>query len=544
MRPILRVLVPRRLSIAVVAIVFIAYNHFSDGVLSDNLFRPPAIPDDPPGALDNHPVVKLHQQAQQDFKALLARQSRNPDDAETEYRRRYRREPPAGFRQWVAHALANGSPIIDDFDIIAESVHPFLKYSAQQVNQSVHDAQQQSKTKSTSICKFSAGRFGSGCRAWSEPLTRLLGDAHRFLPDLELYINFLDEPSVLLGTEAATRDEGGADETREKPMWTDLSHQSIAMAVSEACRERGDEFPQIKTAPPHDIMLDSSSLPSGKEFVWNPKMQKNLCQNAEYASQHGLVMCPATLQRLSSQVPLISRAAPYPFSDVLFPATHYSLKSSLYSSWSDRSWGAKKNAVYWAGSSTGGHWTADTWVNGHRQRLVALATGRAKTSTGGTVDTSRLDVALTRIVGCEPPKVCDAMSRFFSTGSRGRRDPEDRALRYRFALDVDGNSFSGRFYRLLASRGVPLKMTIFREWHDDRLRAWVHYVPVSVGMEELPELVRFLTSTATGQRVSRSIADAGREWYQRAVSPRHQGIYLYRLMLEMARVQDELREAG
>ncbi|KAI6362622.1 hypothetical protein MCOR25_006152 [Pyricularia grisea] len=365
-----------------------------------------------------------------------------------------------------------------------------------------------------------------------------------FLPDLELYINFLDEPSVLLGTEAATRDEGGGDETREKPMWTDLSHQSIAMAVSEACRERGDEFPQIKTAPPHNIMLDSSSFPSGKEFVWNPKMQKNLCQNAEYASQHGLVMCPATLQRLSSQVPLISRAAPYPFSDVLFPATHYSLKSSLYSSWSDRSWGAKKNAVYWAGSSTGGHWTADTWVNGHRQRLVALATGRAKTSTGGTVDTSRLDVALTRIVGCEPPKVCDAMSRFFSTGSRGRRDPEDRALRYRFALDVDGNSFSGRFYRLLASRGVPLKMTIFREWHDDRLRAWVHYVPVSVGMEELPELVRFLTSTATGQRVSRSIADAGREWYQRAVSPRHQGIYLYRLMLEMARVQDELREAG
>lgn len=132
------------------------------------------------------------------------------------------------------------------------------------------------------------------------------------------------------------------------------------------------------------------------------------------------------------------------------------------------------------------------------------------------------------------------------TGGRSSRgpDPENRALRYRFALDVSGNSFSGRFDRRLASRGVPLKINIFREWHDDRLRAWVHYVPFSVSMEEMPELMRVLTSTATGQRISRSIAEARREWHQLAVSPQHQGIYLYRLMLEMTRVRDGRREAS
>ncbi|KAI7929967.1 hypothetical protein M0657_001661 [Pyricularia oryzae] len=97
MRPMLRLLGLRRLHIAAVVVALTANNHFSDGVLSDNLFRPPAIPDDPPGALDNRPIVQLHQQAQAEFQALLARQSRNPDDAETEYRRRYHKHPPPGF---------------------------------------------------------------------------------------------------------------------------------------------------------------------------------------------------------------------------------------------------------------------------------------------------------------------------------------------------------------------------------------------------------------------------------------------------------------
>ncbi|KAL8400547.1 hypothetical protein RB594_000803 [Gaeumannomyces avenae] len=215
-------------------------------------------------------------------------------------------------------------------------------------------------------------------------------------------------------------------------------------------------------------------------------------------------MSPPTLHRPSAEVPILSGAAPCPYSDALFPATRYSLRSSLYRPWPDRYWGAKKQTVYWAGSSTGGRWSADTWHGGHRQRLVALA----------AVDRSRLGVAFTRFVGCAPAAVCDAMSRFFSPPGSGRAaDPESRALRYQFALDVDGNGFSGRFYRLLVSRSVPLKMTTFREWRDECLVPCVHYVPVSVGLGELPGLVHFLTSTAAGQRISKSIADAGRGWY-------------------------------
>ncbi|KAL8302618.1 hypothetical protein RB597_002805 [Gaeumannomyces tritici] len=87
---------------------------------------------------------------------------------------------------------------------------------------------------------------------------------------------------------------------------------------------------------------------------------------------------------------------------------------------------------------------------------------------------------------------------------------------------------------MLASRGCPLKATAFREWHDDRLVPWLHYVPVSQSLEELPELVRFLAGTRGGGDVARATADAGRELYNRAVGPLHQSLYLYRLMLELA----------
>ncbi|WYZ46140.1 hypothetical protein EsH8_IX_000365 [Colletotrichum jinshuiense] len=541
-----RTLSTKRIAIITFVSTIVVLNYLSDSALSDIFSQPVAIVKEPPGTWDGHPVVLLHRDAENQFNAFLKRQSTDPSEAEQEYRRRYGRQPPLGFRRWVEYALANGSPVIDDFDMIAESVHPFLKYSAAEIEHRVQSAVNYKIGNHNEICEFAEGRFGPGCRTWADPLTRLLGDARRLVPDVKLLFNFLDEPSVLLKTQETIK---GGDSTN----WTDLSHRSIIGAIDEACKAHGKELSSTLRGPAN---------PLGINFLTSTTTAKDLCQHPEYASQHGFVMSPKTFRRLPSEVPMLSRAAPRPFSDILYPATHYSIESSLYSPWSDWLWGMKKNAVYWTGSSTGGEWSHDTWRKGHRQRLVALATSKehrsftflrsspGDSSTGGGVqpytsdafDTSLFDVGLTRTVGCATTAICDEQERFFGEPRRG--EAESRPLRYRFALDVDGNSFSGRFYRFLASRSVPLKVSIFREWHDERLKPWLHYVPVSVDMGELPELVRFMTSTAEGQRIARRIADAGRGWYSQAMTPTQQGIYLYRLMLEMARLQDDTREAG
>jgi len=63
--------------------------------------------------------------------------------------------------------------------------------------------------------------------------------------------------------------------------------------------------------------------------------------------------------------------------------------------------------------------------------------------------------------------------------------------------------------KLPTSRSAPLKQMLLREGHDGRLAAWVHYIPVSLGMEELPELVNWLTGSARGHAEGRDNCRGG-----------------------------------
>lgn len=146
-------------------------------------------------------------------------------------------------------------------------------------------------------------------------------------------------------------------------------------------------------------------------------------------------------------------------------------------------------------------------------------------------------VKFTRQMACEPED-CEAQTREYAFGEM---EPVAQAYRSRFVFDLDGHAFTERFYRLLSSHSTVLKQTIFREWHDDRLIPWYHYVPISLGMEELPETVRFLASPQ-GEQISREIAEQGREWQKRALSESDIELCFHRIMLEYARLLSDERE--
>lgn len=118
---------------------------------------------------------------------------------------------------------------------------------------------------------------------------------------------------------------------------------------------------------------------------------------------------------------------------------------------------------------------------------------------------------------------------------------KDEAFKYQLVFDLDDNGISGRYYKLLASKFTPLKQSVFREWHDERLVPWVHYVPVSLGMGELPELVNYLTLTKEGQTRAREIAEQGAIWFSEAFQETDLAVYMYRVLLELARVQNPTR---
>jgi hypothetical protein len=115
----------------------------------------------------------------------------------------------------------------------------------------------------------------------------------------------------------------------------------------------------------------------------------------------------------------------------------------------------------------------------------------------------------------------------------GEFEDDNAAFRYRFVFDLDGNSFSGRFYGFLASHSVVLKQTLFREWHDERLFPWVHYVPISLGLGELPEVMRYLVLTDSGAKTAKEIAEGGRTWKLRALRMVDMGFICTGLCLSM-----------
>ncbi|KAI3391210.1 hypothetical protein diail_7760 [Diaporthe ilicicola] len=490
-----------------------------------------------------HPIQLLHQEAISDFEALLSQQSRSPDEAVIEYEGRYGRPPPPGFKEWVKYALRKRSPIIDDFDTIFEDVEIFHQSSPEKLVHLMEEATGGDNGAAT-LCSYNKTDGFQGCAYFGDTMGWIVGDARKHLPDVKVPINTLDEPSVLLVNDAI---DNVASE------WPNLARQSIVDKVAEACMVRG------RTRV--DRLLAQRVETFGLPFVQSVEEEKDLCLHPEYRDLHGFLNSPSSFRHLRTAVPLLSRAASYPFADILMPSPHYAFPHNSYSASLDRPWHQKKNAVFWHGSTTGGHWHKDApWRQGHRQRLAILANMHRRGQnytylqptnssvhagdpwhayTSPKMDRTLYDVHISAAMQCDDDE-CAELTRFFRIGEHSDQ-PAAQPYRYRFAFDVDGNSYSGRFHKHLAGHTTPLKMSIFREWHDERLVPWLHYVPVSQGMDELPELMRFLATTDEGQEVAYRIAEEGRKWYYRALTPVHQGLYLYRLFLELAWLLDPER---
>lgn len=69
------------------------------------------------------------------------------------------------------------------------------------------------------------------------------------------------------------------------------------------------------------------------------------------------------------------------------------------------------------------------------------------------------------------------------------KEPAGMADGHRFMLDVDGNAWSARFPRLMASRGLPLKATAFTEWNAGLFPTWLGYVPLNNDYSDLESVL-------------------------------------------------------
>ncbi|KAH6518113.1 hypothetical protein HBI81_176100 [Parastagonospora nodorum] len=493
-----------------------------------------------------HPIEVLTNTAKAKFHALLQRQSKSYSAAHGEYRRRYGAEPPVGFEAWYVFAASQQSPIIDDFDIIFDLVSPFWELSGDEMLERMRAAQ---ATPNSELwrCNYSGDDGTTHCshpsrsddRHLSLLFDTLLKGSPAKIASITFLVNHLDEPRVLI---PSRRSEARGNSTEQQFNMTDLSHQPTWDTLTKFC----------PYSTPYGTQLTLYPLP----FITNPTAAKDLCQHPEYQDMHGLFLSPASLPLIRGLVPILSTSSLSTTSDILFPSPAYIEPEFQYEATHDIAWDKKRNNLYWAGSTTGAHASNDEWPFFHRQRFVALAQNLLRKNYTYTylrnyngvlarvhsafLNTRLFDVAFTRISQCAR-RYCAAQDAYFRVKSWANKN---RALHSKLVFDLDGNGISGRYYQLLASNSAPLKQTLLREWHDERLVPWVHYIPVSMGMEELPELVTHLTANEAGMRTARDVAEAGKEWFGKALREVDRSVYVYRLLLELARIQDPEREAG
>ncbi|KIK68432.1 glycosyltransferase family 90 protein [Collybiopsis luxurians FD-317 M1] len=150
---------------------------------------------------------------------------------------------------------------------------------------------------------------------------------------------------------------------------------------------------------------------------------------------------------------------------------------------------------------------------------------------------------------------------------------------YKYLLDLDGMSYSGRFMSFLASDSVPVKSTVYEEFFGDWIEPWLHYIPLSASYEEIYNIFAYFSGVPAevveavyanssssahssllsvfpeGAKLSaipgapdgdarlRRIARAGKQWKKTIGRTLDLESYVYRLALEWARLCADDREA-
>lgn len=513
-----------------------------------------------------HPIQRLFEENSKLFAEKLAHQSQTLEGAVSEYKQRYGRAPPPGFSQWFSIAQENDFQFIDEFDVVMSSIEPYWGIDSETLRSRIESVRSSRSILDINITSSGVFRgfdhyHGDIISQWMD--FEAWGDV---MPTVDLMINVYDEPRIVIPYDAMDQTMAAAHTTRTVHRhrwhslhvnlltkfknvikWISVGEQPAWEAIDTACRI-GSPARSGKTNRDHTTF---TRLP----FVTNITQSMDVCDSADLLHGHGMLNAPTNLVFSHNLVPIFSQCKLSIFNDILYPSPYYETTMNDFEAdeKEDIPWDEKLNRLYWSGSSTGGFATKNEWMNLHRQRMALTVDRDSKqpvqllrknlqarweeyTSTWSTL-ADLIYYKITHIVQ-STEDARKQMEEHFNNAE----EPRQAVFKNKYALDIDGNSFSGRYYRLLKSNACVLKQTSLQEWHDGRLVPWVHFIPISPGGEELGEVMRYLTQEEDGMNIGKTIAANGKEWSRRTLRSQDLQLVFMRILLEYARLISDDRE--
>lgn len=536
-----------------------------------------------------HPIVKLMKEARNHQEYLVSKRSYDIYAASARYRTRRGRHPPPGFAQWVEAAIDSDAILVEDFfDRIYKDLTPFWAIETDTITKRAH-----SWPWVVRVRNGTAQGDGDveGRVPWLQLWTDLVKEFAEYLPDVDMPINYMDEPRLLVPFEEIAKLVAEAHKTRIMPKPDEVTSDFRGLSALDAANPKpydpkwsgpSNKYWDLavktcgKDSPAYGVKATSeyekpAELPKNwtpdyayKGFVKNWTAAMDPCLQPHLRQLHGSFVEPISLSSTNELIPLFGGSKLPMNNEILIPGAMYLTDMEFYSGGDSHGphWSQKKDGVIWRGDATGGRTRDSTWHHFQRHRLVDMlnATSVTRAEKEGRLRTFELpsssiyqsprlaeqelgpwinDFADAGFVHLCPPGECDWLFKYY-TEVDGK--PMSEQYEYKFLPDADGNSFSARFRGFLRSTSVPLKATIYSEWHDDRLNPWVHFVPLDNTFQDLyPVLEFFGDKDGDGDYAARLIAESGQSWAEQVLRREDMKLYVWRLLLEWARVCDENR---
>jgi len=543
---------------------------------------------------NRHAIHKLSQDARVHFKQLLAKRSDTLEQAASRYRERRGRHPPPGFDKWFSAAREKGAIVVEDFfDRIYHDINPFWAIDPKTLRRMIEDEEHLIRVRDGKAWFIS--HHLELRQPWVQRWTELVQEMMPNLPDLDMILNVMDETRVLVPWEKIA--EYVAEEQRQR----EIFDPSEASTEYTKYRDGPDpKEPPIKvdwihdqlnqywdhyrvTCPPDTPGRNVSSLtglqtpptyPAGPMtytvdgFIKNFTQASDPCLQPHLRGMHGTFIESVSMGTSHSLYPIFGGCKLPGNNELLIPAgmilDSYDLFSGGESHGGD--WAHKKDELVWRGVASGGRHKKENWWGFQRLRFMQMMNGTTvsllEDGNEDAAPTFRLPASLEHLTQAQKKgKLGEWISSISNVGFTDYvcfPKQEDKgcfylepytALQepihmknqydYKFLPDIDGNSYSGRFRAFMRSTSLVLKSTIYSEWHDDRLVPWIHFVPFDNTFVDIYAIIEYYLNH---DDEARKTATESREWAEKVMRREDMMLYVWRLLLEYARVMDPSRD--
>ncbi|KAK3648763.1 hypothetical protein LTR56_007203 [Elasticomyces elasticus] len=563
-----------------------------------------------------HPIDMLIYEAQTHHEAYINQTSASTslNEAAQTYKARYQRRPPPGFQHWYSYATARNSVVIDDFDSVHRDLLPFFALTPDEVRhrtwQLIANPWNDVAGLSIRSGKVAVMEGVVPTHRWMlDGLVDMIGHFAEWLPDMDLAFNVNDECRVAVPYEQMEHmrqiGASAAPEEKMKNVFSDGRTEQWETMPTEPITETPlIEFSWQHTfhgfgnvgCPPGSparaqrtwdvgTLCTSCTHPhSLGAFLANWTLAGNVCHQPDLADLHGVYLSPAAFKGAHELYPVFSQSKVHGFNDILYPSAWNYIDKAKYDpspEHPDAPWAEKNSSLFWRGATSEGVSPgAGQWRGMTRQRLIHAANDingstaprpillptHKSTSEGHSTlayttwpistlaELLSVDVHVVEFIARCGGKDCTDQAAEFAP-LVAPSDFQDH-WKYKYLLDLDGAGFSGRFLPFLHSHSLPFKAALFREWWDDRVTPWQHFVPIDVrGHGFWATLAYFAglkgTARLTGKEIvleahemeGERIAERGRNWAGQVLRREDMEIYFFRLLLEWGRLTDDARDS-